>query len=249
MTTASAVELDSLWADSIIVYNGVDNPELAQWLVDEKYADLDNGALLDLGFYNESKTGLRTIKKNATLNIYCKKDPTVDSSAGELILFKTDAEGVILYQSEPYLLVDGLNTITTPDNEYTYVEFQLAGLGNPNGAKGFLIDAVQLIQEEDKVSVPRSSEMRNSRIISNYPNPFLSGDANSTTLRFALAHEAEVGVVVIDALGRITSQLNLGIRTEGIHETSLSVLQPGMYIIRLVIDGEISGEYFKVVAK
>jgi hypothetical protein len=184
------------------------------------------------------------IKKGATVNVYCQKHHPTDSSAGLIKFDKLAVDETIVYSTPYYLLHEGLNVITLPDMDYTVANLTIA-----LGSTGFKVDAVQLIQEEDKVGVPRSYGMSASRIVSNYPNPFLSGDANGTTLRFSLERDAEVGLAVIDALGRQISQHSLGMISQGMQEARVSVPESGMYIARLVIDGEMTNSYYKLIAK
>jgi hypothetical protein len=242
----SAVVIDSVWADSIFydVSNGIVSPERMLHESDNSFATFGNGAEISLLFKSKIGTGIRSIKPGATILVYCQKHHPTDSSAGRLTLNKLLPDETLVYSSEPFLLHEGVNVITVPDKDFTMASFTIE-----LGATGFKVDAVQLIQEEDKVSVPRSYGMSGSRIVSNYPNPFLSGDANGTTLRFSLEHEAEVAVVVIDALGRQVSQQSLGMMSQGTQEARVSVPESGMYIARLVINGEMTNSYYKLIAK
>lgn len=244
--TQAAVVIDSVWADSIRydLSSGITSPELILGPADNNFAVFGNGAEIELLFKSKNGNGARPIKKGATVHVYCQKHSTTDSSAGLIKFDKLGVDESILYSTPYYLLQEGLNVITLPDMEYTVANLTIA-----LGSTGFKVDAVQLIQEEDKVSVPRSYGMGSSRIVSNYPNPFLSGDANGTTLRFSLEREAEVGVVVIDALGREVSHGSLGMMNAGSHETRISVPESGIYIARLVIDGEMTNSYYKLIAK
>jgi hypothetical protein len=244
--TQAAVVIDSVWADSIFydISNGIVSQELILHESDDKFATFGNGADISLLFKSKTGSTIRSIKPGATILIYCQKHHPTDSSAGLLTLNKLAPDETLLYSSEPYLLHEGVNVITVPDKDFTMASFTIA-----LGSTGFKVDAVQLIQEEDKVSVPRSYAMSGSRIISNYPNPFLSGNGNGTTLRFSLEREAEVGVVVIDALGRHVSEHSLGMMSQGSQEARVSVPESGMYIARLVIDGEMTSSYYKLIAK
>ncbi len=244
--TQAAVVIDSVWADSIFydVSNGIVSQELILHESDDKFATFGNGADISLLFKSKIGTGIRSIKPGATIIIYCQKHHPTDSSAGRLTLNKLAPDETLLYSSEPFLLNEGVNVITVPDKDFTMASFTIE-----LGSTGFKVDAVQLIQEEDKVSVPRLYGVSGSRIVSNYPNPFLSGDVNGTTLRFSLEREAEVGVVVIDALGREVSRWSLGMMTQGSQEARVSVTESGMYIARLVIDGEMTSSYYKLIAK
>lgn len=244
--TQAAVVIDSVWADSIRydLSSGIASPELLLNQSDNNFAVFGNGAEIELLFKAKNGIGSRTIKKGATVHIYCQKHHPSDSSAGLIKFDKLGIDESILYSTPYYLLHEGLNVITLPDMDYTVANLTIA-----LGSTGFKVDAVQLIQEEDKVSVPRSYGVSGSRIVSNYPNPFLSGDANGTTLRFSLEREAEVGVVVIDALGREVSRWSLGIMPIGSQEARVSVTESGMYITRLVIDGEMTSSYYKLIAK
>jgi hypothetical protein len=250
MTASSKAQvMDSLWADSVIVSNGIVSPEYSLHDTDKVYAKLDNGALLDLGFRTKADTTLlRTIKKKAVLNVYCKKDLTVDSSAGELIFYKTDAEGAILYQSQAYMLGDGLNTINAPDSEFSFAEFQLSGLGDPKGAKSFLIDAVQLIQPQDIVGVKRGPDMAATAIGSNYPNPFFAG-STGTNLVVTLSEDADVSVVVTDISGKEAARAGFGMLTKGSQTLPLTIAQPGVYFVRLIAGGNAFGAPYKIVAQ
>ncbi|HEY6171473.1 MAG TPA: T9SS type A sorting domain-containing protein, partial [Candidatus Kapabacteria bacterium] len=244
--TQAAVVIDSVWADSIRYnfWSGITSPELILGPSDNKFAEFGNGAEIELLFKTKDGSGSRVIKKGATVNVYCQKHHPTDSSAGYIKFDKLALDESILYSTEYFLLHDGLNVITLPDKDYTVANLTIA-----LGATGFEVDAVQLIQPEDQVGVPRSYGMSGSRIVSNYPNPFLSGDANGTTLRFTLEHEASVGVVVIDALGREVSNASLGMMSQGTQEARVSVPESGMYIARLVIDGEMTNSYYKLIAR
>jgi hypothetical protein len=237
---AQAIVMDSVWADSIYldISLGVQSPELTLHEADNKFGVLGNGAEFSLLFKNKTGTAARVIK-----------DTKVDSSAGLIAFVRTDAEGVILDQSPYFLLGDGINTITVPNSSYTYALFQLSGLGDPNGAKSFMIDAVQLIQEEDKVNVPRSYTESASRITGNYPNPFVSGTSGGTTLVFSLEREADIVVLVVDALGREVAREPLGMMQSGTQKAQVQVKEAGLYIARLIVDGELSGSAYKLIAK
>jgi hypothetical protein len=246
VNSRAAVVIDSVWADSMRydLSSGITSPELILGPSDSKFALFGNGAEIELLFKSKDGSGARVIKKGATVHVYCQRHHPTDSSAGLIKFDKLAADETILYSTPYYLLQEGQNVITLPDMDYTVANLTIA-----LGSTGFKVDAVQLIQEEDKVSAPRSYGMSGSRIVSNYPNPFLSGDANGTTLRFSLEREAEVGVVVIDALGRQVSQQSLGMMSQGTQEARVSVPESGMYIARLVIDGEISNSYYKLIAQ
>lgn len=244
--TQAAIVIDSVWADSIRydLSSGIASPELILGPADNKFAEFGNGAEIELLFKTKDGKGSRTIKKGSTVHVYCQKHHPTDSSAGLIKFDKLAVDEAILYSTQYYLLHEGLNVITLPDMEYTVANLTIA-----LGSTGFEVDAVQLIQEEDKVGVPRSYGMSGSRIVSNYPNPFISGDGNATTLRFSLEREAEVGIVVIDALGREVSQHSLGMMSQGLQEARVSVPESGMYIARLIIDGEITSSYYKLIAR
>jgi hypothetical protein len=244
--TQAAVVIDSVWADSIRydLSLGITSPELILGPSDNKFALFENGAEIELLFKSKNGSGSRPIKKGATVHVYCQKHHPTDSSAGLIKFDKLAVDETILYSTQYYLLHEGLNEITLPDMEYTVANLTIA-----LGSTGFKVDAVQLIQEEDKVSVPRSYEMSGSRIVSNYPNPFLSGDGNGTTLRFSLERDAEIGIVVLDALGREVSHHSLGMMAQGLQEARVSVPESGMYIARLVVDGQMTSSYYKLIAK
>src|SRR5689334_11493278 len=89
---------DTLYADSI--FNGaangaidVTNPLSALNKPDNKVAKLSGGVLLDLCFRNYAHNAVVSIKKDSTILIWGQKDKSVDSSAGQAVLYKTDPDG------------------------------------------------------------------------------------------------------------------------------------------------------------
>jgi hypothetical protein len=69
----------------------------------------------------------------------------------------------------------------------------------------------------------------------NYPNPFNP----TTTIRYELASDATVSLVVFDVLGREVAMLESGFRKAGEHDVQFdaSSLSSGIYIYRLQAGG------------
>ena len=212
------------------------------------FAHLENGAELNLVFKTRDRKGIYPIKKKAIVHVWGKKDIADVNSAGYVVFVRTSSDGTILYESGQHVIGDGLNIITAPDSEYTYLRFGLPG-DIVKGATSFYIDAVMLKEDLSSVSVRSGSPMSASAIIANYPNPFLAGSSNSTNLVITLDRTAHVGIIVTDALGREVRHLEVGSLEAGKSRIPLTIEAPGFYAVRLVIDGISQQQIYKLTAR
>lgn len=246
-----AVQIDSVYADSIYAANGIIDTAFCLHKPDGNFSKFDNGAELDLMFRRMGGEKVHIIKKQSVLYIWGKKDLTVDSSSGQVILVQTDQDGVPVYQSAAYILGDGLNIITVPDSEFAYLQFGLPGGFDPKGSKSYFLDAVMIKQDTSypQTSVRSSFEAPRSAIIANYPNPFIAGQASTTNLVIRLENDANVEVIVSDALGREVRHLSAGMLPFGESTIPLSVEASGYYFARLVVNGVIQPRMYKLTAR
>jgi len=198
--------------------------------------------LLDLGFQNHAHTASLTIKAKSTLLVWGQKDKNVDSSAGQVVFYSTAPDGTLLYNSKSFILEDGLNTITIPDSDFTYIELSLfVDPGPKQFAKSYLVDAVALVEDTTpKSSVP--SQPLLARSISSYPNPFIQ----NTTIHFELETQGDVQIAIIDGLGREVDRVQTGYLESGVHEIPLAIKTQGFYFVRLFVNGQPIGNPLKI---
>ncbi len=247
--SAAGPKVDTMYASYVYNTSVIDSTQALSALnkPDNNFVKFGNAALLDLKFRNHAGTGFLPIKANSILWVWAQKDPSVDSSAGQVVFMNDEND---LFQSSPVILGDGLNIITIPSNpngDYSFIELSLAeplDQGSTNHAKSFLIDAVALLQDTTpKVSVPAEQFFVNA--LSSYPNPFVS----NTTIHFQLETEGDIQLVVIDALGRESDRENAGYLASGVHEIPLAIRTPGFYFVRLLINGQPAGNLLKINAR
>jgi len=250
---------DSTYADSIYLYpfgtDKVVTPENAFGVPDSQYAHmgpLGLGPLLDLMFTHTDGVTALTMQKNAKISIWGKKDASVDTSAAQVKFVKTDPDGVILYESQIYILEDGLNVITLGDKDYTFMEFTLTGTEFQPGSKGYLIDAVQLVQDRDSAtgggSVSRSAIANASRVVSSYPNPFISTSQQPTVI-VHVATPGDAELKIFDALGREILVSSLGYVGAGDYLVPVTLTEPQVYFARLFVGNIPSGPAYRLLAQ
>ncbi len=241
-------KIDSVYADSVYATNVITDIQAKAALgkPDNSLVTFGNAALLDLMFRNHAHTKSLIIKANSTVLVWGKKDISVDSSAGQLVFYEIADDGSIQYNSMPFILGDGLNIITVPNQDFSYIELSLAEPGPHavNFSKSYLVDALALLQDTTPVfSVSQQRLFVNST--SSYPNPFIS----NTTIHFDLQTEGEVQLAVIDGLGKETDRANAGYLESGIHEIPLSIKTPGFYFVRIFVNGQPIGAPLKITSR
>jgi hypothetical protein len=239
----AVVKIDTMYTNDIYASSALDSLVAKAVLgkPDSVFATFGNAALLDLRFKNHAGTGFIFIKAKSTLWVWGKKDLAVDSSAGQVV-FVNDDNGY--FTSKPFILEDGLNVITVPDSNFTYIELSLAAPGPLKYAKSYLFDAVALLEDTTPtVSVPNRHLPSNS--MTSYPNPFVT----NTTIHFTLEIEGDVQLTVIDGLGREVDHINAGYEGMGVHEVPLAVKTPGFYFVRLFVNGQPIGYPLKITSR
>jgi len=106
---------------------------------------------------------------------------------------------------------------------------RLLVMASNNAYASFKISNSVLLSDEDN----SASELPSSfEIVGNYPNPFNP----TTTIRFNLAERADVTLQVIDVLGRVVMQQNVGTVSAGMNQQfslDASRLASGMYLYRM----------------
>jgi hypothetical protein len=250
---------DSVYADSIYLFpfgtDKVVTPERAFGAPDSQYAHfgpLGLGPLLDLMFTHSDGVTALTIQKNATVHIWGMADTLVDSSAAQVKFVKTDPDGVIVNESQWYILGDGLNTITLADTEYTYLEFTLTGTEFNPGSQGYYLDAVLLVQDRDSTtsggSVGRHLDPRATQIVASYPNPFVAS-AQQTNVTVRLAKAGNAVLRIFDVLGHEVTAVSLGYLGAGDYHVPVGMTEPQMYFARLYVDGVPTARAYRLIAQ
>jgi hypothetical protein len=111
-------------------------------------------------------------------------------------------------------------------DEYLVFAADTCGGLHQEGYVGF--SDVHYLMKKVTVNAVRKDGQPNS-VITNYPNPVISG--NATTITFSLQNASDVNLVVTDVLGRTVAQLSEGKLSGGAHEISFTTknLSPGVY--------------------
>jgi hypothetical protein len=106
---------------------------------------------------------------------------------------------------------------------------RLLVMASNNAYASFKISNSVLLSDSDD----RASELPTGfEIIDNYPNPFNP----TTTIRFNIAERADISLQVIDVLGRVVLQQNVGTVSAGMNQQytlDASRLASGMYLYRM----------------
>lgn len=106
---------------------------------------------------------------------------------------------------------------------------RLLVMASNNSYASFKISNSVLLSDSDN----RANELPTGfEIIDNYPNPFNP----TTTIRFNIAERADVSLQVIDVLGRVVMQQNVGTVSAGMNQQytlDASRLASGMYLYRM----------------
>jgi hypothetical protein len=241
-------KIDSVYADSIYQSYGITDVQAKGTLgkPDKQYATFAIGDLLDLAFKNSHHSDIIPIKANSTLLIWGQIDKSVDSSAGQVTFNKFDISGSLV-TSKRFILGDGLNVITVPNEDWVYIELSLADpidAGSITHAKSYLLDAIALIQD----TIPPSSVLKQVALahsIVTYPNPF----TQSTTIHFELETQGDIQLVVIDGLGREVDRIQAGYLENGVHEIPFAIKTPGFYFVRLFVNGQPVGNPLKITSR
>ncbi len=254
---------DSTYADSIYLNPDgaykVAEPQNALGVPDNLFAHFGSagtGPFLDIMFTSTNGVNALTIQDTSTIYIWGKQDPGVDTSAAQVKFIKINDEGAILYESQKYYITDTLTVIQLYGKDYTYMEFSLTENNEPGdtipGSKGFFLDAVLLVQDRDSTfieqSVGRNSRTSASRIVSSYPNPFVSA-SQQTTVVFKLDRPGDAAIRIYDALGREVGGMGFGMLGAGEHTLPFTASEPQIYFARLYLDGVATGPAFRLVAQ
>ena len=251
-TESFATVRDTVYADSVYqgVSTGVISPSHIYGKPDSQYAKItQSGPLLDIVFYRHSgSTVTKTIlpiKANSTIVVWCKKDLSVDTSAGAVTFNGFDTFGD-LFSTDQYVLGDGMNVIQTPDTDYTYLEFTLPGTFSPL-AKSFYIDAVELIEDTSQApsGVPIAHLNATIGLRAAYPNPFV-GNSN---VSFTLAEGGNAEIALVNSVGVEVRRTSLGYLEAGEQAFSFEEHDRGMYFLRLYVDGMPLGAPIKVLSE
>ncbi|WP_412062339.1 T9SS type A sorting domain-containing protein [Rubrivirga sp. IMCC45206] len=136
--------------------------------------------------------------------------------------------------------VAGINGDVVVGQEVTVEGYLTTSFGNTKIA---LVDADAIVLGP----VSREGDLATGavRIVGAFPNPA----AGTARVRFALATTADVSLRVFDTTGRQVMTLADGARTAGSHDVSadLSGLASGVYVLRLVADGDVATARMAVV--
>jgi len=250
---AGTPEADTLYVDSIAEVKPLPIHILGK--PDKQFSTMDQSlSLIDVSFKKsiggQPSTTVVLMKGGSNLIVWGKKDPSVDSSAGQLTFFYFDPIQSQLFQSvEPIIVVDGENKVTVPPGTWEYIEFSLpgAGLGTPNYAKSYMIDAVALVQDTDAppASTPSARTLSTFGLQANYPNPFTS----ATNASYSLEHGGNIQISVVDLAGVEHSRIDLGYQDAGVHSEPLMINDRGVFFLRLYVDGVPSGAVLKVISQ
>jgi hypothetical protein len=249
---AGSTDADTLFVDSIAEIKPL--PTQIFGKPDNQFATMDQSlSLIDVSFKKSiggaASTSVILMKGGSSLTVWGKKDLSVDSSAGQLTFFYFNPTTDQLEQSiEPIFVDDGENKITVPPGTWEYIEFSLpgAGLGTPNYAKSYMIDAVALIQDTDaKVSVPSTRTLTAFGLQTNYPNPFVA----NTNIAYSLEQSGAIEIAVVDLAGVEHARFDLGYQNEGLHSEPLAINDRGMYFLRLYVNGIPMGNPLKVISR
>jgi len=246
---AQAGKIDSVYADLCIPFgnNGVPAKDSAAMFgaPDGVYGKITgNETLIDIAFRKPDHKNLQSIKNGSTILVWGKKDLSVDSSAGQIVFYKTDAGGAILSQSQPYYLGDGVNVVPVQGDDYTYVELSLAlpTTSSTKFATSYLIDAVALVQDTATPTKNVASQFSQINALASYPNPFVA----NTTIHFELQTEGSAELVIVDMLGKEVDRINAGYEQNGVHEIPLAIKNAGLYFVRLFVNGQPVGYPLKI---
>ncbi len=256
VASATSLKIDSVFADSIYAQgvSGVSSPEYALGKPDNKFAVISgNAPLFDLAFRRHNgiiaKPILIPILPKSKIVIWGRKDKEVDSSAGQMTLYKTDQFGALEYSTEltPFYLQDGINIYQVPDSQFSYMEFSLPGLGTSTGAKSYSIDAVALVEDtfditgvtQNQISVQRSG------IRLNYPNPF----EGKTIIDYSLMQSGNIELLIVDVNGIEHGRADLGYQNEGLHSFEFMTNDHGLFFVRLFINGIPSANPLKIISR
>ena len=256
VASATSLKIDSVYADSIYAQgvSGVTSPESALGKPDGKFAVISgNAPLFDLAFRRHNgiiaKPILIPILPKSTIIIWGRKDKDVDSSAGQMTLYKTDPSGILLYSTEltPFYLKDGINIYQVPDSLFTYMEFSLPGLGTSNGAKSYSIDALALVEDTFDISGVTQNQIfvQHSSVRANYPNPF----EGKTTIDYSLIQGGNIEMMIVDMNGIEHGRADLGYQSEGTHSFEFMTNDHGLFFVRLFINGVPSGNPLKIISR
>ena len=250
---AIGITIDSVYADSVYFGSNVNvsAPKNALGKPDSQYAKislLSGGTYLYIAFHRRNGAlklpELIPIKAKSTLIIWGKKDPSVDTSSGSVAFVTEDP---VYIQSDPYILNNGMTVIPVPDTEFEYLDFELPGLGTPNGSKSFMIDAIALVEDTSQIknAVALASAENVVGLIANYPNPFIE----TTNINFSLPLAGNVEIVSVDAAGIERERVSFGYRQPGSYSERMSVSGHGIRFLRLFVDGVACGAPIKVISE
>lgn len=250
-TSSRAQLADSVFANTIIAQDNVENSAEALGRPDNKDAILNPHGLFDLGFTFGG--GLLTMNKGAVLHIYWNKNGT-DSAAAFMTFERLTESGALVYAKDTVIVSEpngqvGMLSVTVPDTGFNALDFSLTDSiknGIPItgfGAKYFFLDAITLIQPVNAVKHSEQAQTE-TRL---YPNP-LPANAHAA-FEFTMAHSGAVKIVVTDMLGRTIESFELGNQPVGQRSVPLHFGETGLYLVQLFVDGAKSGSAIKLAAE
>jgi len=240
----AAPKIDSLYVDSLFAFGQILGPTNVTGKADDFYATLGIGSELDVFFTRNKNAGtLYPILPGATITVFGRKTSNVDSSAGQIQFYQLYPNGVVGAISRAFFVGEGKTVIQVPDTQYTYVAITLTGNGTTQGAKAYDIDAV-LLEEDLVVASVRPAYSLPEIALSAYPNPLTS---NRTSVSFDLDKPRHVELTVSDMFGRTVYQEDLGRLNSGTHEHALALTGQGLYMVRLMIDGNPTANSLKLL--
>jgi len=128
--------------------------------------------------------------------------------------------------------VAGNNTTTKP-HTYRFVDQQLPYEARKLRYRLKQIDRNGEFEYSDEIEVALAAPKQFS-LLGNFPNPF----STQTTLRYELAHTADIRLVLFNALGRRVATIVDGTQQAGRHEVQFNArdLTSGTYFVHLVTD-------------
>jgi len=246
---AHAGKVDTVYADICIPGGNYDVPSKDSAAMfgkpDGVYGTIAGSETLDIGFRKPDHINTQPIKGGSIILVWGKKDVSVDSSAGQITFNFFDIGGNLM-SSNPIILGDGINIIPVPTGTWVYIELSVYTDPPPKQlAKSYLIDAVALVQD---TTTPTKGVVLNSAVsnsLASYPNPFVT----NTTIHFELQSEGETELSVVDGLGREVDRINAGYEASGIHEIPLAMKTPGLYFVRLFVNGQPVGNPLKISSR
>jgi hypothetical protein len=242
--SAQAIHYDSLTVDSLISDAGVPNSFNIKGAPDGQQVRLEGGSELLLVQFAPGGQPV-TFKKGSELHFYWNRK-TADSNAGA-IQFLTWSNGpphegptVKIWEHYP-LNTEQMTTIIVPDDGYNAISMTVTG----DTSNSFYIDAVVLMQAGDAGVIEKKFERQ--VVLNGYPNPFIR--TTSPTIRISSPITGRGVLVITDMLGRELEQIPIGEVEIGDREIKIPVDRTGVFLARLLVDGEPVGAPLKLTSE